>query len=118
MKYDISKLSPAHLDQKDIMEDALFEQIFDDMNYIENREGTTAVGYITNTPVLLEWKYGSNVMRIIPMGITKPDKEISDKITKVLQQYNDEDCGTLCDVIVECDDFPIEIYASYYFKPE
>ena len=48
------KLTPAPLNQKDIMEDALFENLFDYLpGYVESNH--CALGFINDEPVAVDW---------------------------------------------------------------
>lgn len=60
--YDPEQLSPAPLNQKDILEDVLFEQIFDDGNYMcnEREKPHVVLGFIHDIPCMLEWSFNSN----------------------------------------------------------
>lgn len=71
MNYNIDKLTPAPLNQKDILEDALFEQIFDGENYLfdESFKPHVVLGFIDNIPCMLEWSFNSNNIMITPLRI-------------------------------------------------
>lgn len=122
MNYDIDKLSPAPLNQKDIFEDFLFEQIFDDGDYMcnESIRPHVALGFIHYIPCMLEWSFNSHCITVTPMKIQYNESWTAEVLTLRLTQYNDEpDCQTICDASEYKDTIgPFRISAAYYYKPE
>jgi len=120
--YDIDKLSPAPLNQKDILEDALFEQIFDDGDYMCNErvKPHVAIGFIHDIPCMLEWSFNSHCITVTPMKIENNESWTAEILILRLTQYNDEpDSQTVCDASDYQDlNGPFRISAAYYYKPE
>lgn len=119
MNYDPDLLTPAPLNQKDILVDALFEQIFDD-EYIEGSmiKPNTTLGYIDGIPCMLEWTFGRNTITITPLQIMHNQSWTDECIILRLTKYNDDqDCQTICDATEWADPIgPYKIVASYYYK--
>jgi len=115
------QLIPASLNQKDILEDALFEEIFDGGDYVEN-EGKPYIvlGFIHDIPCMLEWSFNSNNVTITPLKIQNNQSWTDEIIILRLTQYNEEpDTQTVCDATEIAD--PVGAYkisASYYYKPD
>ena len=122
MNYDIETLTPAPLNQKDILEDILFEQIFDDGNYIatESAKPHLVMGFIDDIPCMLEWSFNSHNILITPLKIKNNQSWTDEIIILRLTHYNDEpDCQTICDATEIAEPAgPYKISASYYYKPE
>lgn len=123
MIYDIDNLDPAPLNGKDIIEDGLFEQIFDDDNYIQNQRTKpyTVLGFIHGIPCMLEWTFNSNHIDITPLRTLENQSYTNEIIILRITQYNDEpECMTICDTTELSD--PIlgeyKISADYYYKPD
>ena len=122
MIYDPDKLSPAPLNQKDIMEDILFEQIFDNGDYMcnEREKPHVAIGFIDEIPCMLEWNFNSHHITITPMRIQNNESWTAEILILRLTRYNDEpDSQTICDASEFCDVMgSFKISAAYYYKPE
>ncbi len=120
--YDIDKLSPTPLNQKDILEDALFEEIFDDGDYVCNEriKPHVALGFICDIPCMLEWSFNSNHIEITPLRTLNNQSFTNEIVILRLTQYNDEpDSQTICDATEVADPVLCEykISAEYYYKP-
>lgn len=120
--YDPELLVPAPLNQKDILEDGLFESIFDDGTYIEGSEMKpySVLGYIDGIPCMLEWSFNSNHIMITPLQIMHNQSWTDECIILRLTRYNDEpDCMTMCFATEWAEPVgPTKISASYYYKEE
>ncbi len=119
MKYDPEQMIPAPLNQKDIIEDALFEEIFDDGDYVENKgKPYIVLGFIHDIPCMLEWSFNSNNITITPLKIQNNQSWTNEIIILRLTQYNEEpDAQTICDATEFADPVgPYRICASYYYK--
>lgn len=120
--YNTELLSPAPLNQKDVLEDVLFEEIFDDRNYIasERMKPYTVLGFINDIPCMLEWSFNSHHIEITPLRIQNNQSWTDEIIILRLTQYNDEpDCMTICDATEVADPVgPYKISADYYYKPD
>lgn len=108
------KLIPAPLNQKDIMEDALFDELFDyDTGYIEDKG--CVLGFINKHPVALVWSFGSNAIRIFPNGMVDNMGDAKYSVISKLEAMNHEpDCQTICKIRQD----KVSVYASFYYKPE
>lgn len=107
------KLTPALLNQKDVLEDALFEQIFDNEMYVaeSTMKPNTALGYITGIPCILEWTWNDNTISVKPLLAQSHTTHL--RIISRLTMYNkDPYCPTVCKTEIEGD----EVYASYFYK--
>lgn len=120
MKYDIENLTPAPLNQKDILDDLLFEQIFDYGEYMggERMKPHIALGFIHDIPCMIEWNYNSHYIMVTPMKIQNNVSWTAEILVLRLTQYNDEpDCQTICNATELAGD-QLKIQAAYYYKPE
>ena len=108
------KLIPAPLNQKDILEDALFEQIFDYLpGYIEDNR--VVLGFIDHHPVALIWQFNSNAIRIWPIRDIDNIETAKECIKKKLEELNkDEDNQTFCKI----EDMLLSIRAEFYYREE
>lgn len=120
--YDFEKLTPAPFSQKDICEDSLFEQIFDDGGYLCNERTMPHVvlGFIHDIPCMLEWSFNSHCITVTPMKIEGNESWTAEIIVLRLTQYNDEpDSQTVCDASDYYDfNGQYRVGAAYYYKPE
>lgn len=120
--YDFEKLTPAPFNQKDICEDFLFEQIFDNGDYLCNErvKPHVAIGFIHDIPCMLEWSFNSHCITVTPMKIENNESWTAEILILRLTQYNDEpDSQTVCDASDYQDlNGPFRISAAYYYKPE
>lgn len=106
----------APIDQKNILEDALLEQIFDNGEYLRQPNTDTpmlhlSVGWIQNDPFLAMIEFGTNELTLIP-HFPQGDKDRK-YIYDILTQ---ESGNTYCEV--EYHKFHGSEYytAKYYFK--
>ena len=108
------KLTPAPLNQKDIVEDFLFEALFDySPGYIEDNK--CVMGFINSHPVSLVWSFGSHTIRIYPNGNVDNVEEAKQSIISKLDEMNREpDCQTICKISQD----EVSVYASFYYKSE
>lgn len=117
---DVDGLIAAPLNQKDIMEDVLFEQILEDFQDHVERDGQV-LGWIDDIPVMIEWSFNSNQIIVTPMIIKENPSYTANIIKRRLKAYNnDETCETLCKthVCYAIESYPVKVYASYYYKRE
>ena len=112
--YDPEKLCPAPLNQKDIMEDALFEQLFDYLpGYVEDNH--VVLGFIDKHPVAILWRFNSNVIRIWPVVEIDNVGEAKKAIIKRLEEMNGYgDCQTCCKIEI----LQTSVKVSFYYQNE
>lgn len=118
MNYNIETLIPAPLNQKDVFEDVLFEQIFDDGYYLSNEKVKPhiVVGFIHDIPCMIEWGFNTHWITVTPMKIQNNVSWTAEILILRLTQYNDEPEGqVICDATELAD--PLRISAAYYYKP-
>lgn len=108
------ELIPAPLNQKDIMADALFDQLFDYLpGYVEDNKAV--LGFIDGHPVALLWKFNSNEIRIWPIREIDNIDEAKRSIIKVLEKLNvDTAAQTFCEI----KDLLLSVSARFYYRPE
>ncbi len=107
------ELIPAPLNQKDIMEDALFDELFDNSDYVECDH--CALGFIGKQPVSVQWSFNHNSIRIWPQrSICDHDKAKRAIIRKLTEMNNEPDAQTFCTIT----DLLFSIVAKFYYKPE
>lgn len=122
--FKYKNLISAPLNQKDILEDCLFEELFSDgwNDYVENNG--QVLGWIHGIPAMVEWTFNSNHIKVTPLsGVDSPSgiDAVADMIERRLTLYNDdEQCATLCATSRSYGDdgMPIKIHARYYYKPD
>lgn len=108
------ELIPAPLNQKDIMADALFDQLFDYLpGYVEDNKAV--LGFIDGHPVALTWQFNSHVIRIWTLRDIDNCYASKCSIIKKLEEMNSEkDCQTFCEIR----DLLLSVEASFYYRPE
>jgi hypothetical protein len=107
------KLTPAPLNQKDIMEDALFENLFDYLpGYVERNH--CALGFINDEPVAVDWSFGSHVIHIWPHNYKKHDEAMNTIVKKLEEMNADKDCETYCEI----QKGKFQVTASFYYREE
>ena len=120
---EVKGLDKAPLNQKDIMVDGLFEDLFSDgwIGYIENNH--QVMGWIQDIPVMLEWSFNVNQIKVTPLsgvGNASDIDSVAEVIERRLTRYNDEDdCMILCKTsrFYKEDGMPVKVHAWYYYKP-
>ena len=93
-----SKLTPAHLDNKNVMLDWWEENMFDDGSY--SFSGNTYLGFIAGVPVIATIKDNFVELKCIPQPFRSMDK-LDDFGNAVIRNITGDDCHLLTAVISE-----------------
>ncbi len=111
------RLIPAPLNQKDIMEDALFDQLFEyNPGYVEN--DFTALGFINAVPVAVRWQFNDNTIDIyIDKRLVNDLNWATDLVRSRLEEINAyPDSQTYCEISEQGEQG--KITASFFYRPE
>lgn len=95
---DTSKLTPAPLDNKNVMLDWWEENMFDDGSY--SFSGNTYLGFIAGVPVMATIKDNFVELKCIPQPFRSMDK-LDDFGNAVIRNITGDDCHLLTAVISE-----------------
>lgn len=98
-------LMPACIDGKNIMSDFLFDALFDNCSYIENKG--VVVGFIANSPVILRYRHGSNSITLDSYG---------NNIDGIVNRFKAIDDDGDDDIVSDITVFQGQISVDYYFK--
>mgnify|MGYP003528017237 FL=1 len=75
-KVELRKLQKAPIDQKHILEDALFDLIFDDSRYVW--EGNMAVGFVEKLATMASYHDIILTITLIPNTSTKNERDVGE----------------------------------------
>ena len=73
-KVELRKLQKAPIDQKHILEDALFDLIFDDSRYVW--EGNMAVGFVEKLATMASYHDNILTIALIPNTSSKEERDV------------------------------------------
>lgn len=73
-KVELRKLQKAPIDQKHILEDALFDLIFDDSRYVW--EGNMAVGFVEKLATIASYHDNILTITLIPNTSSKEERDV------------------------------------------
>lgn len=73
-KVELRKLQKAPIDQKHILEDALFDLIFDDSRYVW--EGNMAVGFVEKLATMASYHDNILTITLIPNTSSKEERDV------------------------------------------
>ena len=73
-KVELRKLQKAPIDQKHILEDALFDLIFDDSRYVW--EGNMAVGFVEKLATMASYHDNVLIITLIPNTSSKEERDV------------------------------------------
>ena len=111
------KLIPAPLNQKDILEDALFDELFEYMpGYVENNY--IALGFINAVPIAVKWQFNDNTIDIYIDKQLVDDLDVAtDLVLSRLEEINAySGSQTYCEISRY--EKHGKITASFFYRPE
>lgn len=73
-KVELRKLQKAPIDQKHILEDALFDLVFDDSRYVW--EGNMAVGFVEKLATMASYHDNILTITLIPNTSSKEERDV------------------------------------------
>lgn len=85
--FSVCGLTPAPIDQKSVLEDALLDLLFDDCRYILN--GNKSVGFVNNLATIASCH--ENVLTVSLIPNTCPEEEVREWETKVVSSITGQE---------------------------
>lgn len=111
------QLIPAPLNQKDILVDALFDELFEIVpGYIENDD--TVLGFINAVPVAVKWQFDSHIIDIyIDKRLVDDLDAATECVHYRLEDLNaDTDSQSYCEISEQRGRGKITV--SFFYRPE
>lgn len=105
------EICPALLNQKDILEDALFDSIFDREDWVEVGKNYV-LGGIDEKPYMIEWAFNTNQITFHPCLETS-DEDVYDVVSGIADEINSDENGNIRAVILHDMSYYV---LRFYFK--